>query len=203
MRRLLTVLAAGLVLMTTPAAAITYTLDFDFGGGAFLTGTIETDGTLGAFDGLGEFVAWSLTISDGVDSGDIVSDAFATNYVYLDGSSGGTPWHATETSLSFDFGNEIPAVAVFAPPDLGFLQVGFCTPLISCPAVNGPGIGMLFEQPTGSEEPPFFLFEPEVFVVGEVVPVSLPGTLPLMLGALGLGWLCCRRRTGAAAVAAA
>ena len=200
MRGLLTVLASALALLTTPATAITYTLDFDFGGGAFLTGTIETDGTLGAFDGVGEFVAWSLTISDGVETGDIVSDALATNYVYLDGSSGGTPWHATETSLSFDFGDEIPAVGVFIHPTLTNPQVGFCTPLISCPAANGPGIGMLFEQPTGQIAPPLFLFEPEVFVVGEVVPVSLPGTLPLMLGALGLGWLCCRRRTPAAAV---
>ena len=59
---------------------------------------------------------------------------------------------------------------------------------------------MLFKQQSGQIPPPLFLFEPEVFVVGEVVPVSLPGTLPLMLGALGLGWLCCRRRTATAAV---
>ena len=199
MKMRLTVLAAALALMTTPATAITYTLDFDFGGGAFLTGTIETDGTLGAFDGVGEFVAWSLTVSDGVETGDIVSDALATNYLYEDGSSGATPWHATESRLSFDFGEEIPALGVFFSPDpLFFPQVGFCTPLVPCPSVNGPGIGMLFEQPTGTDQPPLFLFEPDVFVIGEVVPVSVPGTLPLMLGALGLGWLCCRPRAARA-----
>ena len=199
MRRLLTVLAAALAFLTTSASAITYTLDVDFGGGAFLTGTIETDGTLGAFDGVSEFVAWSFTVSDGVEIGDIVGDASGNNYVYSDSSSGGSPWHATETSLSFDFGDEISAAGAFFDAVSEFPQVGFCTPLHTCPSVNGPGIGILFEPVSGTDLPPFFAFEPEVFVVGEAAPVSAPGTLPLMLGALGLGWLCCRPQVGRAA----
>ena len=111
MGRLLAVPAAALAFLATPATAITYQIDLDFGGGAFLTGSIETDGALGAFDGLGEFIDWSLDFSDGVNTG-----SFDGSDIYQYQSSvAGDPgaWFATETSLSFDFANEFGAQASF------------------------------------------------------------------------------------------
>ena len=196
MGRLLAGPAAALAFLATPATAITYQIDLDFGGGAFLTGSIETDGTLGAFDGLGEFIDWSLDFSDGVNA-----DAFDGSDTYQYQSSvAGDPgaWFATETSLSFDFANAFGAEAVFFNSTGGFFpQIGFCALDVPCPdlaVAAGPAVTMIFLHPNQdpNQTTTSFGFDRDLITVGEAAPVSLPGTLPLMLGALGLGWLCCR-----------
>lgn len=203
MGRLLAVPAAALAFLATPAAAITYQIDLDFGGGAFLTGSIETDGTLGAFDGLGEFVDWSLDISDGVNTGSFDG---SDQYLYSSVVAGDPgAWFATETSLSFDFVNLFGAEAAFAKSTGDFFpQIGFCAVDVPCPSVAaglGPAVTMIFNLPNQdpNQATTSFGFDRALITVGEAAPVSLPGTLPLMLGALGLGWLCCRPRAARAA----
>ena len=199
MGRLLAVPAAALAFLATPATAITYQIDLDFGGGAFLTGSIETDGTLGAFDGLGEFVDWSLDFSDGVNTGALQGPDIYS-YASLDAADPGA-WFATETSLSFDFANPFQAVAAFFEPSGSNLpQLGFCAPSAPCPPASGEigaAVAMIFSDT--DEGVAVFDFDRDLITVGEAAPVPVPGTLPLMLGALGLGWLCCRPRVRRAA----
>ncbi len=201
MRRPLTVLAAALALLTTPAAAITYNIDFDFGGGAFLTGTIETDGTLGVFDGDGEFLSWSFDFSDGVNNGSL-QDPDIYQYSSLIAGDPGA-WFATETSLSFDFAHPDAGRAIFveATGD-GLPQIGFCSVNAFCPPAPGAHLVMILvdaTSPTNQVVQTPFDFDRDLVAIGEAAPVSLPGTLPLMLGALGFGWLCCRSQVRRAA----
>ena len=201
MRGLLTVLAAALALVTTPAAAITYQIDFDFGGGAFLTGSIETDGTLGVFDGEGEFLSWSFDFSDGVNTGSL---QHPDNYQYSSLAAGDPgAWFATETSLSFDFAHPDAGRAIFVETTGdGLPQIGFCSIVALCPPSPGAQFVMIIVDATSPIDQVVqtpFGFDQDLITIGEAAPVSVPGTLPLMLGALGLGWLCCRPQAARAA----
>lgn len=82
--------------LSANAQNISYNVDRAFGGG-WITGTIETDGTLGTL-GPGNIVNWSFVAFDGTDE---VAISSATG-----GFLNGNAWRyltATSTNLSFDF----------------------------------------------------------------------------------------------------
>lgn len=87
------------VLSAGPARAIVYNVNTDFGGGASVTGYIETDDTLGIL-AAGNITDWSLTLtSANLGSGSPFSFSYAGNRTEI----GGTAVTATATELLFDF----------------------------------------------------------------------------------------------------
>ncbi len=83
----------------TPARAIVYNLNTDFGGGATATGFIETDGTLGVL-ATGNIVDWSVTLTaTNLFGGSPATFGFVGGLTIVAGSG----LTATATDLLFDF----------------------------------------------------------------------------------------------------
>ena len=81
---------------TATSASIIYNVNRTVGAGS-VTGTIETDGTIGTLDPISNITSWSLTLFDGVDSETISS----TTGGMLNG--GLTFLTATSTELNYNF----------------------------------------------------------------------------------------------------
>jgi hypothetical protein len=80
------------------AAPITYGFDYSFGG-LTASGTLQTDGTIGAL-AISNFIAWSVTVTDGV-----TSDTFTqTNSSFLDPEFNNISATPTTLEVSPNFG---------------------------------------------------------------------------------------------------
>ena len=102
--------AASLLFFTMCANAqnISYNVDRGFNGG-WITGTIETNGTLGPL-GSSDIISWSFDAYDGTDQ---------VSFSSVEGFPQGDAWHyltATATELSFDFDGALadPTVELIA-----------------------------------------------------------------------------------------
>ena len=92
------VLAMCTVIVGSSHAGPIYNVDRSIGVGS-VTGTLETDGTLGVF-ALSNVIDWNLTVSDGVTAVDLFGPLSGANSV--SGSVGGVAL-ATPTDIFFDF----------------------------------------------------------------------------------------------------
>lgn len=175
--------AAAAALIASPSNAITYNVDFT-AGDISVGGFITTDGTLGAADGVGEFLDFSLNVTvPGFD------------FTFVDPNYGsfigaGSPWILTKDKLIFDFSADAAGFAGGFRNDSGSDGIYFCvggncsfdTGRITGILVNIPG-NTLSEAAQSGE-----------FVVATVSAVPLPATLPFLIA--GLGGLALVRRRG-------
>jgi hypothetical protein len=102
------------------AADITYTVDLTGIGAGGVTGTIETDGTIGTL-GLADILDWNLLINDGTTTFDLEGPLSGDNSALdLFGNS----FSGTPTQLLFNFGGD--GFDLFQSPSIGSGQDYFC-----------------------------------------------------------------------------
>lgn len=119
--RIQTTLAAALVLCfpLLASAGPVYSVNRTIGGGS-VTGTIETDGTIGVLGG-GNVLGWNLSITDGSGSGALTLDSATNSQLLLVGSL----FSATAAGLFFDFAGSA-GFALFQNPSIGSGQNWWC-----------------------------------------------------------------------------
>ncbi|MBY8974940.1 VPLPA-CTERM sorting domain-containing protein [Rhodobacteraceae bacterium NNCM2] len=108
-------------LSALPAAAATYNVNLSIGAGS-VTGTIETDGTLGVL-ATGNITDWELALFDGVDNFTLFGDGSANDnsqFVVV-----GSNLTATVNEIVFDF-TPGTGLALFQAPTTGSGQTFFC-----------------------------------------------------------------------------
>ena len=145
-------LAAGMLLAmfaTSANAAILYNVNRVIGGGS-ITGTIETDGTLGVL-GNANVTGWSLTLSSpnlGTGPVDTISLATGSHTII------GTAFTATATELFFDFDAGPTNIAIFfgASGNLWCMDAGGCGTLGPGDLMGVNNSGLLAEksEPSGN-----------------------------------------------------
>lgn len=160
--------------IASSANAITYNVDFT-AGDISVGGFITTDGTLGAVDGVDEFLDFSLNVSvPGFDFTFV-----GPNYGLFRGV--GSPWILTENKLIFDFSADAAGFAGGFTSDNGddglyFCVSGFCsfdTGSVKGMVLNIPG-NTLSESAQSGE-----------FAIATVSAVPLPATFPFLIAGLG------------------
>ncbi|WP_299736036.1 VPLPA-CTERM sorting domain-containing protein [uncultured Roseobacter sp.] len=165
---------ASAIFIASSVNAITYNVDFT-AGDISVGGFITTDGTLGAVDGVDEFLDFRLNVSvPGFDFTFV-----GPNYDFVRGT--GSPWILTEDKLVFDFSASAPGfIGGFRNDDdteaIYFCIDGLCsfdTGVLTGILVNVPGTTLSEFELSGS------------FVVAKVPEVPLPATLPLLIAGLG------------------
>ena len=191
-RSLLAAATIGAALLApTAASAIVYTIDATVSGGS-ATGTIETDGTLGALSS-GNIVDWSITLDDG--TGTFLLDGFANSQVLVSGSS----FTASATGLFFDFANTNFDIVLFQNPSIGS-GINF----LCFDGASGTCISNLSSITVRLTDPASEVVSPQLGNVqfasaGDAV-VPEPASWALMIAGFGLTGFAMRRR--AAAIAA-
>jgi hypothetical protein len=194
---LASVLVAGLcsTISASKAAPITYSLTNDYlsdiGLGGILSGTITTDGQLGALS-KGNITNWDITISwDGISNTITPANSAVAVYLPVSGLS------ATATALSFQFNAS-------SWNDFSFARV---------PEVSGiygyyidwlayPGVNNFFASPNGVTYGNSFAAQGNQ-IIAEVAAVPEPSTWAMMiLGFAGIGFMAYRRKSKPALMAA-
>jgi hypothetical protein len=89
--------AASLVAASEASATIVYTAHDALGTAGLVTGTITTDGVLGAL-GSGDFVSWDLTLNDGTTTATLTN---LNSILFINGNV-----TAAATALQFDFNGD-------------------------------------------------------------------------------------------------
>ena len=180
------ILGALAVLLTTAgmANAATYTVNQSFGGGG-VSGTIETDGTIGVI-GTSNILNWSLTLTDTL--GSFILNGFSNSEVLIEGSA----FSATVTDLLFDFDAGWGFVA-FQNPYYGSSENYWC--------IDSNGGCTIYERPVqtvlvGSDgwSVSGAGFSGVVIIGTTVAAVPLPASLPLLLAGLGALGISRKRR---------
>lgn len=177
-------LAMVMIGMGAAADAATYTFVPSVAGGG-VTGTIVTDGTIGAL-ATANILDWNLTLNDGVNVFNLIGDgSVGDNSVVL---VSGSFFSASVTELMFNFG--ISGFALFQSPFIGSGQNFLC--FDGDRSCTGVGIGVIFNLTQGAVSTPQ---SGQVVVATAVSAVPLPAALPMMAVALGgLGAFARRKR---------
>lgn len=172
---------AAMLCWTTAAQAAVYTINRTIGAGS-VTGSVTTDGTLGAL-AAANITGWTLTLSEGGDTFGLTTgnSGLLVNGILT----------ATATQLLFDFA--APGRVLFQTPaadDLGnpfWCLEGFAT---DC-AIAGAGESVRASGPTTPFESTTYASE-QVIGTRELATVPAPGALAVF--AIGLAGLALARR---------
>jgi len=194
----------GVSVSATPSEATTYNVDLVVGGGT-VTGSIQTDGTLGPL-ATTNITGYSLNLVEGLLSATLnPGNSSFDGSGFTDVSPGSPNLTATATQLFYNFGLVYDAAfylnannnTIFCLHD----AAGACSVSSAAADADGGAPAMILGLGNGS-----FTFTPEsgdVCIAGECGTTPLPAALPLFatgLGGLGLlGW---RRRRKVQATAA-
>jgi hypothetical protein len=134
MSKLSTVTAAlSLVLAYAPVSqAVTFNVNRSIGAGG-VTGTIDTDGTLGVLS-TANFTNWNLTLNDSVGTFNLLGPLSGSNSQLL---VSGSSFSATATDLLFDFSGG--GFALFQNPGIGSGLNFWCLESSNCSGLGNPG----------------------------------------------------------------
>jgi hypothetical protein len=181
-------LAFALLGAASAASAATFGFVSGLAGGG-VTGTIETDGTLGQI-GAGNIVNWNLVLNDGTNVFNLIGNGSVGDNSNV-GSSGNVIT-ATASALSFDFSSM--AYLLFQAPDLGSGQTFVCLAGALCGAHTN-AVNFLATPNFGTDIVSTAQSGVQVFAVATTAAVPLPAALPLFAVALGgLGAAARRKR---------
>lgn len=177
--RIQTTLAAALVLCfpLLASAGPVYSVNRAIGGGS-VTGTIETDGTIGVL-GTGNVLGWNLSIADGAGGDALTLDSTANSQLLVIGSL----FSATASGLFFDFAGSA-GFALFQNPSIGSGQNWWC---LEGTASGCSGAGNSIESVT-REGGTVFSARQGTLQVAELSDNSVPepGSIALVLAAAGI-----------------
>ena len=187
---LLAAVVCVLAATTRDANATTYTVNQSFGGGG-VTGTIDTDGTIGTL-GTGNITDWSLMLTD--LSGSFLLDGLVNSAVLVLGSA----FSATVTDLLFDF-SAGSGLVIFQNPNIGSSINFWCMDNGGCSNLVVPGQSVVTSDSSWQNYSGGAFTGSVIIGSTSVSAVPLPAALPLLaagLGAFGfVGWR--RRKTAA------
>ena len=177
-----TVAAALLGSGVCSAAPITYTINQTIGAGS-VTGTIQTDGTIGTL-AAGNFIAWNLNLN-GVGASFNITDGNSVAYVT------GTDVTATATDLLFNFSGLDSGVLLFQQGLFSGTHY-YCDATSTATCFQGASV-----SPQSYLDPSFQnVGVSGDQVIGTVAPIPESGSLALFgAGLAGLG-IIVRRRAG-------
>jgi hypothetical protein len=174
-------LLAALVIFafTYPAMAsdITYNVDQTIGAGS-VTGSIETDGTIGTL-GVADILNWNLLLNDGTNTFDLLGPLSGSNSGV---EVGGTDLTANATELLFNFGASEGGLFDFQAPAPASGEDGWCgaDQLSNCPPLGGEGVLVSSFADEQTE-----LLDTDV-VIATVATSAVPEPSSLLLLGIGL-----------------
>lgn len=176
------------VALAMPAKATVYVVNLS-GGGGTATGTISTDGTIGALS-VANITGWSLDLTSGANDAAIKSSGASRVRMFGSGLT------ATSAGLFFDF--SATNYAIFELwPSVGTLNFLCFTGGVNCGgATNQISIGASNEVSTVAKTG-----VQQIAAVASVASVPEPASWALMIGGLGLVGMSMRRRTFAVSFA--
>ena len=162
-------------------AGLIYDVDLNIGGGE-VTGTIETDGSLGALAS-GNIIDWNLSLTD--LSGTFLLNGATNSAVLISGSA----FTSTLSDLSFNF-NAGSGFVLFQNPSIGSGTNYWCIDNGGCANINVPGMTVRVGSSSGDVGA---LYQGNT-IIGSIAGVeSIPEPTSLAMFALGMIGLASRR----------
>jgi hypothetical protein len=197
MLKLPTVTAAlALVLAYAPVSqAVTFNVNRTIGDGG-VTGTIDTDGTLGVLS-TANITDWNLTLDDSFGTFNLLGPVSGPNSQLL---IIGNSFSATATDLLFNFVSGNSDLVLFQNPGIGSSMNAWCFANSVCGGGSGPHetvIGALFDNKQIS---PLSGLQSVATTVGAQAVPEPSSSLGLMLGTVGVASILKRKLKSAKSI---